>query len=152
MHAIILHHMKKNAELLSKIADDPKLTALEKMRKITITNYPNTTSQRTMTKIQLQDNAQMHLKVLVDAVQTFAPILQRVIEQGIKEGSFRTPYPFESMELIMIMYQFIFAGDIFPMTRKEAVAKAKAYAHFIERILDVKPGTMDYMQKRYENI
>ena len=150
MKALILRHVDRNLTIVNKIVDDPSLTAVEKLKKISSTDYSHTQQQIAMTRIQKVENAQMHLNVMVEVVQKFVPIMTKIVKQGIAEKTMKTDYPKESMELLMTMYQFIFSGDIFTLSTKEAVAKAKAYANFMECILSVKSGTFDFMYKVYE--
>ncbi|WP_428897232.1 TetR/AcrR family transcriptional regulator [Parelusimicrobium proximum] len=150
MHDLIMRYVNRNADAVREIVSDTNMSAVEKLRIMNTSEYTDTHKQHEMTRIQKVDNAEMHLKILLEAVQTFTPLLTQVIEQGVKEGSFKTDYPYDSAELLMILYQFIFDGEIFYLTLKEKVAKAKAHAHFMECVLHTKPGTFDFMYKRYE--
>lgn len=150
MKALILRHVDRNLSVVKKIAEDPSLSAIEKLKKISSTDYSHTQQQIAMTRIQQVENAQMHLNVMVEVVQKFVPVMTKIVKQGIAEKTMKTDYPKESMELLMTMYQFIFSGDVFTLSNKEAIEKAKAYSNFMERILNVKAGAFSFMYKVYD--
>lgn len=47
------------------------------------------------------NNAEMHQKSLVQSIIHLSPVLTEVLEQGIEEGIFYTPYPQETIELLL---------------------------------------------------
>lgn len=50
----------------------------------------------------------MHQKSLVDVVQKFAPLIAKIIRQGVTEKLFQTKYPLELAEFILVGMNFLF--------------------------------------------
>ena len=65
------------------------------------------------------NNAEMHQKSLVQSIIHLSPILTEVLEQGIEEGIFSTPYPQETIELLLSSAQVIFDDGLFQWKRKK---------------------------------
>src|SRR5699024_3576759 len=72
-------------------------------------------------------NEKMHQKSLIETIKQLAPILTRMIEQGIVEGVFETPYPRETVEVLLVSSGFIFDDGIFQWDEEEKIQKAKAF-------------------------
>ncbi|MGB2578598.1 hypothetical protein AAIR98_000517 [Elusimicrobium simillimum] len=88
----------------------------------------------------------MFQKTLVVAIMRITPVMTKVLEQGIKEGSFKTDYPYEAMELMLLLSQFLFEGHILPWPKKDFPRKFKAYTSFIEDLFGAKRGSLKYME------
>lgn len=52
------------------------------------------------------NNAEMHQKSLVETILRLTPVLTNIVEQGIEEGSFHTPYPQETVEFLLVSHNF----------------------------------------------
>src|SRR5690625_6835184 len=58
-------------------------------------------------ELHVVGNAEMHQKSLTETILKLTPILTDVIEQGISEGVFATPYPKETIEILLVSASFI---------------------------------------------
>ncbi len=88
------------------------------------------------------ENAMLHVRSLVQTILAIAPLLTTVVEKGIEEGIFHTPYPRESTDLILLAGQTCFDEGLFHWTEEEAIARAKAFIRMVELTLGAKEGSM----------
>lgn len=148
LDALIMRYMDVGVSLVQSIAEDPALSGAQKLRKITTYQYrKHTPTRKTLAEMQKMDNTQMFQKTLVEGVMRITPIIAKVLEQGIKEGDFKTQYPYEAMEIMLLLSQFVFEGHILPWTKKDIPRKTRAYTHYIETLFGAKKGSLEYMVK-----
>lgn len=87
----------------------------------------------------------MHQKSLVETIQQLTPILTKVIEQGIAEGCFSTPYPKETIEILLVSSQFLFDEGIFGWQSDELLQKVVAFVYIVETTLGAEKGSFNYL-------
>src|SRR5699024_12580456 len=80
-------------------------------------------------------NEKMHQKSLIETIKQLAPILTRVIEQGIVEGVFETPYPRETVEVLLVSSGFIFDDGIFQWEEEEKIQTAKEFVYSMDTVI-----------------
>src|SRR5699024_7754620 len=80
-------------------------------------------------------NEKMHQKSLIETIKQLAPILTRMIEQGIVEGVFETPYPRETVEVLLVSSGFIFDDGIFQWDEEEKIHNARSFFYIFFTLL-----------------
>jgi AcrR family transcriptional regulator len=140
--------VKEILPLLTPIVQDPDLPALEKLNR-----YFNTTGRWKIAKktfmlellrVWLADeNAIVRQKMFAQSVKHVAPLLTKIIHQGIQEGVLTTSYPDQVGEVV---FSLIYAlGDIFGRLMlsyeperddlRQLVTITAVYTEALERIL-----------------
>jgi AcrR family transcriptional regulator len=148
LDAIVMRFIETGVAIIESIVNDPKLTAEQKLYKITTFKYCKTTPRRIeIDGIRKADNARMYQKSLVQTVIIITPLITKVLEQGIKEGSFEIDHPYEAAEVMMVLSQFLFEDHILPWKPKEIPHKSEAYTKIIEDLFGAKRGVLSYMAK-----
>ncbi|MDR1117900.1 MAG: TetR/AcrR family transcriptional regulator, partial [Bifidobacteriaceae bacterium] len=61
-------------------------------------------------------NQKMHVKSITETIRRVAPIMARVVEEGIAAGVYATPRPLETMEFLLVANSAMFDGWPFPRT------------------------------------
>jgi len=146
MDAIVMRYIESGVEAAKAIAADPALTAQEKIfRIVTSGGSEEGGKERMIEQLHQIDNAQMHQKSLVETITRLAPVLTEIIEQGIEEGVFRTEYPRETVEFLLVSSQFLFDEGIFQWEPEELAKKAIAFAAVMEKALGAERGSFAYM-------
>lgn len=69
------------------------------------------------------------------------PVLTGLIEEGIREGLFSTPYPAECMEMTMA-YATTFFDDAMDMSEEERSQRIRAFIFNMERLLGTENGRL----------
>lgn len=153
MDAIVMRFIESGVRVAETIANDPKLKASEKLFQILMAQQPETGKKEQMIEqLHQVNNAEMHQKSLVETIQQLTPILTEVIEQGIEEGIFQTPYPKESVEFLLVSSQFLFDEGIFKWQAEELMQKAIAFSYVTEKVLGAKQGTFDYIREMLQKM
>lgn len=146
MEAIVRRFIDAGVNAAKSIASDPNLKAPEKIFQIMMAQNPGSSRKEQMIdELHQVENAEMHQKSLVETILQLTPVLAEVIEQGIEEGVFNTPYPKETVEFLLVSSQFLFDEGIFKWEPEELLRKAMALTYIIEKTLGAEEGTFDYV-------
>ena len=86
-------------------------------------------------------NALMHQKTQQLTLTRLTPVLTGLIEEGIREGLFSTPYPAECMEMTMA-YATTFFDDAMDMSEEERSQRIRAFIFNMERLLGTENGRL----------
>ena len=68
--------------------------------------------------------------------------MAEIIEDGIKEGVFNTPYPYESVEMLIAYTNTVFDTELIEMTIEEKARRIEAFIFNLERLLGAKRGSL----------
>ena len=145
MYAVITRMANIAKTFSQEIADMPGLSANEKIQKI-FADQPGR-NDGIVEQLHHEDNSAMHLKSLIETVHAISPAMTKIIEQGIAEGVFSTPYPQESFEFLFAGAQFLLDLGLYKWTRDELLQKTKAFTHVLEIALGAEKGSFDYIYK-----
>ena len=152
LEALIERLAEEAEKVLRPILEDPQLPALEKLEAYFVTAGRWKTTQKAFLLALLKvwyndDNAIVREKMLNVMVKRFAPMIARVIRQGIQEGVMTTAYPDAIAEAVIYLIKSL--GDTFiePLLRPQPEADdfrrienaVAAYTDALERILGA-PG------------
>lgn len=153
MDAIVMRFIDMGVEAAQAIASDPNLKAPEKMFRIIMAqNQDQNRKEPILEQLHQVNNAEMHQKSLVETILQLTPVLTDVVKQGIEEGSFKTPYPKEAIEFLLVSSQFLLDTGLFQWKPQEIMQKAKAFAYFIETTLGAEKGSFSYISEKYEQV
>ncbi|MDA2341517.1 TetR/AcrR family transcriptional regulator [Bacillus cereus] len=149
MDEIIMRIIKEDVTKAKRIVSNPDIPVLDKLFKILMEQSPKSgdVKEKMIEQFHQPNNAEMHQKSLVQSIIHLSPILTEVLEQGIEEGIFSTPYPQETIELLLSSAQVIFDDGLFQWKPEEMINRAKAYIKMIEASVGAKEGSFDYMME-----
>ena len=146
MDAIIDRFITIEVEAAEAIATDVTLKAPDKIFRIIMgENHHGNKKEKMIEELHEVSNEKMHQKSLIETIKQLAPILTRVIEQGIVEGVFETPYPRETVEVLLVSSGFIFDDGIFQWDEEEKIQRAKAFVYILETVLKADKGDFQYL-------
>ena len=146
MDAIVSRFIDMGVSAAKTIATNPNLSATDKIFQILMAQRPDAGRKEEMIEqLHQVNNAEMHQKSLVETIMQLTPVLAEVIEQGIEEGSFNTPYPKETIEFLLVSSQFLFDEGIFSWQPDELIQKAIAFAYLTEQALGAEKGSFQYI-------
>jgi hypothetical protein len=74
-----------------------------------------------------------------------SPILAESVKQVNSEGVYNTPYPLETLELLLAAKQFLFDRGIFSWTTDDIKRRIEAFIYNTELLLGAKQGSVDYL-------
>jgi AcrR family transcriptional regulator len=110
LEALIEHMLQIVIPLLTPIANDPNLSALEKLSRFfnTAARWKSTRKDYLFQLFSVwydDDNAIVRQKMFAATIKETAPLLNAIIRQGVDEGVFTTPYPDYAGEVALLLLQ-----------------------------------------------
>ncbi|WP_342549257.1 TetR/AcrR family transcriptional regulator [Paenibacillus sp. FSL P2-0089] len=139
---------RTNATILhaaQQIAEDKSIPVIERiLRAVMALNISSGDGSSTeiMEHIHKPQNALMHQKVQKAVIRSVPPILASIISEGIEQGIFNTPYPYECMEMVVVYATTIFDQDMVEMTEDERMSRILAFIANVERLLGAGSGSL----------
>jgi AcrR family transcriptional regulator len=108
LEALVQRMLDEALRLLLPIAQDPHLTALEKLQHYFAAFFRWRTDRREVLLALLRvwytdDNTLVREKVRRAMIEHFTPLLAGIIRQGIQEGILTTPYPEQVASVVVIL-------------------------------------------------
>lgn len=144
--AIVDRMLQESVQRAEDISRNSSLDALEKMRQFILQMFDIKKSKTYLIGYFLQKkNLLFYHKWVEKSMERITPFLVRIIEQGIEEGYFDTPYPREAWEFIFSGFRFVnvsSVGDIHTLQKKIMAA-----GDFMERILGAKEGSISSLYR-----
>jgi len=145
---------------IKKIVKKTDLDAISKLEKA----YPvagnikleNIHSIKLMLKILYKkDNLILRYKVYKSNVELVVPEFAKIIEQGVKEKLFNTPYPYEAARLFFelgsilgdAMSKLLLELDEKPENMDKMLKEIEVYEDAMERILGAKKGSINIVNR-----
>ncbi|MEK3757424.1 TetR/AcrR family transcriptional regulator [Paenibacillus sp. FSL R7-0337] len=139
---------RTNATILhaaQQVAEDKSIPVIERiLRAVMALNISSGVGSSTeiMEHIHKPQNALMHQKVQKAVIRSVPPILASIISEGIEQGIFSTPYPYECMEMVVVYATTIFDNDMVDMTEEERMSRILAFIANVERLLGAAGGSL----------
>lgn len=154
MDALIERHSISILNAAKKIADDNSVATFERMIRVLMAlkiNQNQVSGNEIIEYIHKPENALMHQKIQKVILAGVTPILAQLIKDGIEEGLFNTPFPYECIEMLMIYSNTIFDGDMIEMTEEEKLFRVRAFIYNAERLLGAETGSLISIMDVFEN-
>jgi len=144
-----------NAQILgaaNEIAANKSIPVNERIIRVVMAiNISGGNGKEIIEHIHKPQNALMHQKIQKVIMNGLPPILTEIIREGIEQGLFSTPYPYECMEMIVAYTNTVFDDDMVDMTDEERASRIPAFVFNVERLLGVESGSLMYMMKMFGN-
>ncbi|WP_320127506.1 TetR/AcrR family transcriptional regulator [uncultured Sphaerochaeta sp.] len=145
MDAIIERIIAKMLSKANAIVLDDSLSVHEKLLRTLMSLHLNEEKgQMVMDHIHNPQNARLHKKQLDAITHGVTPILTLILEEGIAQGLFSTPFPYESAEMLLIYSEMTFDHPEGNIARKIA-----AFICNMERILGAEKNSFSYMTQLF---
>ncbi|HDR7613356.1 TPA: TetR/AcrR family transcriptional regulator [Bacillus mycoides] len=147
MDEIIMRIIKADVAKAKAIVSNPNIPVLDKLFRVLMEQSLKSgdVKDKMIEQFHQPNNAEMHQKSIVQSIIHLSPVLAEILEQGIAEGIFSTPYPQETIELLLSSAQVIFDEGLFQWKPEEMMRRAKAYIKMMEASVGAKEGAFDYM-------
>jgi len=152
MDALIERYNVQILGTAKEIAANKSIPVHERIVRVVMAlNISSGNGKEIIDHIHKPQNALMHQKIQKVIMNGLPPILTEIIREGIEQGLFSTPYPYECMEMIVAYTNTIFDGDMVDMTDEERASRIPAFVFNVERLLGVESGSLMYMMKMFGN-
>jgi AcrR family transcriptional regulator len=145
LEAVIEDIVMQNVEQMKLIVKEAKSSALQKIKRLTETGSMAEENKNILNYLHKPGNHAIHSRLLAAIIIKQAPIYAEVIQQGCKEGIFRTKTPLECAEFILSAVQFLTDMGIHPWTQEDLSRRLKAFPKLIEQQLSAPPGSFEFL-------
>lgn len=148
MDALIQRYSNRLLSAAQEIATDKKIPVVERIIQVVMAlNLSGGSSKEIMEHIHKPQNALMHQKIQRVIISGVTPIMTAIIREGIEQGLFNTPFPYECMEMVVIYANTVFDDDVVQITDEERASRIQAFVFNVERLLGAESGSlMNVMQ------
>lgn len=134
--------------MLQRIAEDSERSAVERINEMFRVGNRWKADNRALiietTRVVFRDeNIRLRQKNDEKAIETFAPVFSRIVEQGVRQGVFDTPHPRDAGEVIFLLSRSM--GEVIarlflqavedPRHLEELIHKLDVYERATERII-----------------
>lgn len=149
MDALIDRYAVRLLDRAQAVALDKSIPIIERIIRVVMAlniSGDGESSKEIMEHIHKPQNALMHQKIHKVIINGVPPILTDIIREGIEQGLFSTPFPYECMEMVVIYANTVFDEDLVTMTDEERGQRVLAFVCNVERLLGAERGSlMDVM-------
>lgn len=143
MDALIGRYNDRLLNAARTIAADTQYPIGERLTRVVLAlNLSGPSDTEIMEHIHKPQNALMHQKIQKMILKGITPILSGIIEEGLEEGLFHTPFPYECMEMAIAYANTVFDGDMVDMTEEERNRRIGAFVFNLERLLGAESGSL----------
>lgn len=150
MDALIERYNVRLLSAAQEIAADKSIPVNERITRVVMAlNISGGGSKEIMEHIHRPQNALMHQKIQKVIISGVTPILARIICEGIEQGLFSTPFPYECMEMVVTYANTVFDNDMGEMTDEELASRIQAFVFNVERLLGAESGSLVYVLQMF---
>lgn len=144
MDALIERYMTQWLQVIQKAATNVSINSIERLINTVCAMKIEEQEQmgEAFDMLHKPENALMHEKMEQTILQNITPIIADIIKDGITEGIFSTPFPYETAELLISSANVIFNSDFLLLLGEEKKSKATAFVFNAERLLQIETGNL----------
>lgn len=153
----LIDRMRQDVEpIILPIVDDPALPTFDKLHRFFDTTARWKTARKAYLLSILQvwytdDNAIVREKVTANTIKQIAPLLARVIRQGMQEGTLTTPFPEQAAEIVLVILtnlgtafkDLFFSAEAPAEKMRRARGVVAAHNDAMERVLGAPTGSLN---------
>ncbi|MDO5323410.1 MAG: TetR/AcrR family transcriptional regulator [Clostridia bacterium] len=126
----------------AKVAEDRSIPLLERLpRTVLALNVDSSIGEEVMQQVHRPQNALLHQKLQDRLLRGVIPLITLLVEDGIGQGIFRTDYPREAAEMIMI-YSYTAFDGLAMQTAEQRQRRVDGFIYNTERILGAQEGAL----------
>jgi AcrR family transcriptional regulator len=152
LDGIVKRRIDAGLKKAQTIAADPRLGVKQKLLLVIMAQKTEKPAEENILPIIYEPaNALLHQKILSEYVIRISPVLTDIIKEGINKKIFNTPYPRETIEILLSAGLVIFDTAYFHWTRKEQAQRVSAFICAMERLLGAKPRSLAFFVKIFKD-
>lgn len=150
MDALIERYNVRLLSAAQEIAADKSIPVNERITRVVMAlNISGGGGKEIMEHIHRPQNALMHQKIQKVIISGVTPILAGIICEGIEQGLFSTPFPYQCMEMVVIYANTVFDDDMGEVTDEELASRIQAFVFNVERLLGAESGSLMYVMQMF---
>lgn len=155
LEGLIIRMIDQAEQVLLPVLDDPTLNAIDKLQVYLSTAAQWKSGQMDYIKALIRvwyndDNAIVRQKILTATIQSIAPYIGSIIQQGIQEGVFHVTYPDQVSQVLMVLIQsmadtlirYLFLNEPKQVDWNQIHSMVDAYDEMLERVIGAPLGSI----------
>jgi hypothetical protein len=144
MDALISRQCEQLLMAAKSVCEDQSLPVVDKLvgAVLSLSFKQSDAGEQMLEHINKPQNALMHQKMQRALIAEVTPILAGIIQEGVDQGLFDTPFPCECMEMVVAYVSTVFDDDLLPLSQEEMLERALALFYNVERMLGVASGSL----------
>ncbi len=151
MDALINRYHDQMMGAVKEVIKDKSIPVKERIiQAVMAMNIRGSKGKGILEHIHKPQNALMHQKIQKLIISDVTPVLAEVVKEGIKEGVFSTPFPDESIEMLIIYTNAVFDEESIEMTVEERMKRVSAFIYNMEKLLGAERGSMQDIIKLFK--
>ena len=154
MDAIIERQSERMLAAARKTAEDRSIPVPERMLRVVMAlkleGAQGEGGRDMIEHLHKPQNALMHQKSKQIIMKEVPPILAIVLQDGIEQGLFDSPYPLECMKMSVAYLNTLLDDGIIELTEEERRGRIQAFIFHLERLLGVEQGQFGFIEKMFE--
>lgn len=153
MDALIERYTVQILYCAKEIAANKNISVYERIIGVVMAlNISDGNGKEVIEHMHKPQNALMHQKIQKVIVNEVPPVLTGIIREGIEQGLFNTPYPYECMEMIVAYTNTVFDDAMVNLPNAEVARRIQALLFNVERLLGVESGSLMHMMRMFDNV
>lgn len=129
---------------MSEVANDTTVPVIERILRVIMSmNLSDDSAVDIAQHLNRPQNALMHQKSQREIMKKAPPILSGIVQEGVDSGIFDTPFPLQSMEMIIASISALVDDAKADATEEERGKRLQALLYNIERMLGAKPNSFE---------
>ncbi|HKM22443.1 MAG TPA: TetR/AcrR family transcriptional regulator [Lachnospiraceae bacterium] len=150
LEMIILDIVDEGAKRAEQILVDQSIPLMTRIIMAVMAQAPEFEgSDEIKEQLHKVENAKLHQLYLKAMLQRMTSVLEPSIAEGIQQGFFRTEYPTECIEQILLLGHMMFDCDTFYWKQEEYPKKIQAFLTSSERMLGIKEGELQGLMQMF---
>lgn len=150
MDALIERHHLNLLTNAEKIAGNKGIPVLERLFGTLLAMHDTDTSD-IHNDLHKPQNALMHQKVENLMMRDIPPILMEIVKDGIREGLFDTPYPYETVEMVQAHINTVFDSNYMErLSEEDKFVRIKAFLYNLDKLFGAKDGTFEPIIRMFD--
>ena len=146
LDALVHSMVDQLCEEYEKIADDPKMSAMDKLRQMLRgQNRLSEKESELMENLHRPENRELHERINVEIIIKISPVFAQVIEQGKNESVFNVENPLETIQFLLAGSQFLMESGLFKWNQEEQMKRILSMQAIIERSLGANTGSFSFI-------
>lgn len=146
LDALVHEIVDQLCEEYKKVADDPKMSVMDKMRQMLRgENQLSEKESELMEDLHRPENRELHERINVEIIIKISPVFAQVIEQGKKESVFNVENSLETVQFLLAGSQFLLESGLFKWNQEEQMKRIQSMQAIIERSLGANPGSFSFI-------
>ncbi len=147
MDAIMDRYLEIGLERAETVKARKDLSPTEKLLHVMLALRMSEPDSGVIEELHNPENALMHQKSLSGIVTGMTPVMTEIVKEGIAAGDFTTPFPTQTIQIILAASMTLLDEGIFSFSKEEQFLLLQAVIHSFETLLGAEKGSFSkYIQ------